>query len=155
MAGLICLGLISTVSAMTWIGPRVTMVMGEDYRVLGLLARKNRRGVPGVAMVVQLAIVIALLVTAKFDAVLTYAQFGLTLGSFLAVLGVMVLRSTQPDLPRPVRVWAYPVTPFLFLLINGWMLVHILIQRPKESLAGLVTVAAGLVVYLISPKTKS
>ena len=155
MAGLICLGLISTVSAMTWIGPRVTMVMGEDYRILGLLARKNRRGVPGVAMVVQLAIVIALLVTAKFDAVLTYAQFGLTLGSFLAVLGVMVLRSTQPDLPRPVRVWAYPVTPFLFLLINGWMLVHIMIQRPKESLAGLVTVAAGLVVYLVSPKTKS
>lgn len=155
MAGLVCLGLISTVSAMTWIGPRVTMVMGEDYRILGLLARKNRRGVPGVAMVVQLAIVIALLVTAKFDAVLTYAQFGLTLGSFLAVLGVMVLRSTQPDLPRPVRVWAYPVTPFLFLLINGWMLVHIMIQRPKESLAGLVTVAAGLVVYLVSPKTKS
>ena len=155
MAGLICLGLISTVSAMTWIGPRVTMVMGEDYRILGLLARKNRRGVPGVAMVVQLAIVIALLVTAKFDAVLTYAQFGLTLGSFLAVLGVMVLRSTQPDLPRPVQVWAYPVTPFLFLLINGWMLVHIMIQRPKESLAGLVTVAAVLVVYLVSPKTKS
>lgn len=154
MAGLICLGLISTVSAMTWIGPRVTMVMGEDYRMLGFLARKNGRGVPGVAMLVQMLIVTALLVTAKFDAVLTYAQFGLTLGSFLAVLGVLVLRKTQPNLSRPVRVWAYPLTPVLFLVINGWMLVHILIQRPMESLAGLGTVAAGLVVYWISPKNE-
>lgn len=154
MAGLICLGLISTVSAMTWIGPRVTMVMGEDYRVLGFLARRNAAGVPGPAMLVQLGIVILLLVTAKFDAVLTYAQFGLTLGSFLAVLGVMVLRVTQPGLPRPVRVWAYPLTPVLFLMINAWMLIHIMIQRPMESLAGLATVAVGLVIHLISPKRR-
>ena len=130
------------------------MVMGEDYPLLGFLARRNGAGVPSVAMVVQLAIVSVLLVTAKFDAVLTYAQFGLTLGSFLAVLGVMVLRATQPELPRPVRAWAYPVTPVLFLLINAWMLVHIMIQRPEESLAGLATVAVGLVVFLVSPKRK-
>lgn len=154
MAGLICMGLISTVSAMTWIGPRVTMVMGEDYRLLGFLGRKNRAGVPAVAMVVQLAIVTVLLVTAQFEAVLTYAQFGLTLGSFLAVLGVIVLRMTQPDLHRPVKVWGYPLTPVLFLLVNGWMLVHIMREKPNESLAGMATIVAGLVVYLISPKRK-
>ena len=30
VGALICLGLISSISAMTWIGPRVTMTMGED-----------------------------------------------------------------------------------------------------------------------------
>ena len=38
MAGLICVGLVSTISAMMWIGPRVTVVMGED-----LLGEENRR----------------------------------------------------------------------------------------------------------------
>src|SRR5262249_39084581 len=36
---LICIGLISSVSAMTWIGPRVTMTMGEDISPLRLFAR--------------------------------------------------------------------------------------------------------------------
>ena len=34
MAGLICLGLVSTISAMMWIGPRVMVAMGEDLRGL-------------------------------------------------------------------------------------------------------------------------
>ena len=39
IGALICIGLISSVSAMTWIGPRVTMTMGEDISALRLFAR--------------------------------------------------------------------------------------------------------------------
>ena len=46
MGALICIGLVSTISAMMWIGPRVTMVMGEDSPLLSLFARKTRNGVP-------------------------------------------------------------------------------------------------------------
>src|SRR5206468_5227403 len=31
---IICLGLVAAVSSMTWIGPRVTMSMGEDHWLL-------------------------------------------------------------------------------------------------------------------------
>src|SRR5437660_11432937 len=41
----ICLGLVSTISSMTWIGPRVTMSMGEDHWLLRLLRRQNKHGV--------------------------------------------------------------------------------------------------------------
>jgi APA family basic amino acid/polyamine antiporter len=78
-------------------------------------------------------------------------QFSLTLCSFLTVLGVMVLRQTQPNLPRPYRAWGYPVTPILFLLISGWMLAHILRSNPYESLGGLATLLLGLLVYFLSP----
>ena len=37
----ICLGLVSAISSMTWIGPRVSMSMGEDHWLLRLLGRKN------------------------------------------------------------------------------------------------------------------
>jgi len=151
MAGLICIGLISSISAMTWIGPRVTMAMGEDCQALRFLAWKNAQGVPSRAIVVQSLIVITLLLTSTFDMVLTYVQFSLTLCSFLTVLGVMVLRQTQPALPRPYKTWGYPVTPILFLAISGWMLAHIMRSNPRESLAGLATLFVGFVVYFLSP----
>ena len=40
VSGLVCLGLISAVSAMTWTGPRVYQVIGEDYEKLKARAHK-------------------------------------------------------------------------------------------------------------------
>ncbi len=155
MACLICLGLVSTVSAMMWIGPRVTVAMGEDLRAFRWLARQNRRGVPTTAILVQFAIVNVLLLTAAFQTVVNYVQFSLTLCSALAVFGVFVLRWRRPELPRPYRVWGYPVTPFVFLAISGWMLWHLLADAStrRPSLLGLATIALGLIVYFFSPKT--
>ena len=124
----ICLGLISTVSAMMWIGPRVTVVMGEDLRVLRPLARRNSRGIPVNAILAQFVIVNVMLLTATFQAVVNYVQFSLTLCSTLTVFGVFVLRWRQPDLPRPYKVWGYPITPLIFLAISAWMLVNLLSQ---------------------------
>ena len=153
MAGLISIGLVSSISAMTWVGPRVAMAMGEDWRAMRLLARKSSGGVPATAMLVQTAIVAALLLTSTFEKVLTYVQFALQLCSFVTVLGVIVLRFTQPGLPRPYRTWGYPFTPLIFLAISGWMLVHIFRSNREESLWGLATIASGLVVYFLSEKS--
>src|SRR5204863_2994113 len=57
VGGVICLGLVSAISAMTWLGPRVTMSMGEDHSGLRFLARKNAHGIPINAALVQLALV--------------------------------------------------------------------------------------------------
>src|SRR5213078_1618240 len=88
----ICLGLISSISSMTWIGPRVTMSMGEDHWLLRLLGRKNKHGVPTNAIVLQLLVVNLLLLTRSFEDVVRYTQFSLLICSLLAVLGVVVLR---------------------------------------------------------------
>jgi APA family basic amino acid/polyamine antiporter len=124
----ICLGLISTVSAMMWIGPRITAAMGEDLGLLAPLARRNAQGIPTTAILAQFAIVILLLLTATFQTAVNYIQFSLTLCSALTVLGVFVLRWRRPNLPRPYRTWGYPVTPIIFLAISGWMLVHMLTE---------------------------
>jgi basic amino acid/polyamine antiporter, APA family len=151
MAGLICIGLVSSISAMTWIGPRVAMAMGEDCHTLRFLGQKNVNGVPSRAILLQFVIVVALLISASFEMVLTYVQFSLSLCSFLTVLGVIVLRWRRPDLARPYKAWGYPVTPILFLVITGWMLVFLLKSKPQESLAGLATLLIGLLVYFLSP----
>jgi len=150
VAALICLGLISSVSSMIWIGPRVTVAMGEDLPGLALLAIKTRNGTPRVALVVQGVITTLLLLTGKFEDVLVYIQMALILFSALTVLGVIVLRVREPALPRPYRTWGYPVTPILFLLVSGFMIFYLVQTKPWESLAGLGTVLAGLIVYFAS-----
>jgi APA family basic amino acid/polyamine antiporter len=152
MSGLICLGLVSSISAMTWVGPRVTMALGQDVRILAPFAAVTSGGVPWAALLAQLAIVIVLILTATFEKVLSYVQFSIQLCSCLTVIGLIVLRRTEPDLPRPVRCWGYPFTPLIFITISGWMMTYQLLQQPRESLAGLGTILIGALLYWISPK---
>jgi len=144
---IICLGLVSAISSMTWIGPRVSMSMGEDHWLLRLLGRKNPHGIPTNAIVLQLFIVNLLLLTRSFESVVQYTQFSLLLCSLFAVLGVMVLRATRPEIARPYRVWAYPLPPIIFAVITLWMMFYLLRSKTIESLAGLATALAGLLLY--------
>jgi len=150
IGALICIGLISSVSAMTWIGPRVTMTMGEDISALRFFARTTETGVPRAAILLQLAVSTVLLLTQTFEAVLDFIQFSLTACYFLAVLGVIVLRRKQPLLPRPYLVWGYPITPVLFLMVTAFMMYYLITQRPMQSLAGLLMMLAGFLIYAIS-----
>ena len=87
VGAIICLGLLASISSMTWIGPRVTMSMGEDHWLLRFLGRKNRNGVPANAVLVQMVIVCLLLLTRSFELVVIYIQFSLLLCSLLTVVG--------------------------------------------------------------------
>ena len=149
MSLVICVGLVATVAAMTWAGPRVAMVMGEDYPALGFLARRSASGVPRLAVLWQGAIATLLLVTSTFESVITYTEFVLILSSFLAVAGVIVLRRRNPEPDWPYRTWGYPLTPLVFLAMSLFIMVFVLIERPVECLWGLATVAAGAVVWLV------
>lgn len=154
MAVFIALGLVSAVSAMMWIGPRVTMTMGEDLRALSWLAHRNQRGIPVRATIVQFVIVNSLILVATFQKVVNYVQFSLALSSTLTVLGVFILRWRRPHLARPYRAWGYPITPAIFLAVSIWMLWHLL-ENPGTrgaSLWGLATAISGLIVYYLSPK---
>ena len=148
----ICLGLISAISSMTWIGPRVTMSMGEDHWLLRLMGRKNFHGIPTNAIVLQLLIVNLLLLTRSFESVVQYTQFSLLLCSLFTVLGVIVLRVTRPELARPYRVWAYPLPPIVFATITIWMMFYLLRWKTTESLAGLATALVGLLLYFCTLK---
>ena len=150
VGALICLGLISSVSAMMWIGPRVTMVMGEDFSLLRVFAHKSKFGVPSFAIGFQLLVASLLLLTQSFEAVLDFIQFSLTLCSFFTVLGVIVLRYTKPAHERPYRAWLYPITPIVFLGVTGFMLYYLLVSRPQQALAGVLLMLAGLILYAIA-----
>ena len=150
VGALICIGLVSSISAMMWIGPRVTTVMGEDMPILRVFARRSRSGVPTTAILFQLVVATLMLFTQSFEAVLDFIQFSLLACSFLAVAGVIKLRITRPDLPRPYRAWGYPVTPLVFLSVTAFMMYYLVTQRPVQSLIGVLIMASGLAIYYLS-----
>jgi APA family basic amino acid/polyamine antiporter len=147
VGAIICLGLVSSISSMTWIGPRVTMSMGEDHWLIRVLGRKNEEGVPTNAIALQLLIVNVLLLTRSFGGVVQYIQFTLLLCSLLTVAGTIVLRVRQPNLARPYRVWAYPLPPVIFSIITLWMMLYLLRIHALQSLFGLGTAALGVLLY--------
>jgi APA family basic amino acid/polyamine antiporter len=84
----------------------------------------------------------------SFAQILTYYAFLDYFFFTLAVGAVLILRRTEPELPRPYRVWGYPFTPILFLLICTWYLGNTLVYRTAESLVGILLTLTGLPFYL-------
>lgn len=156
VAAVIALGLISAISAMIWAGPRVAMVIGEDYpRTFGWLQVRTASGIPAAAVLAQSALTLVLLLTSTFEQILVYTQFALLACSFLAVLGVIVYRVKHPEIPRPFRVPLYPLTPLLFLAISAFAMIYTATVKPIEALCGALTLVAGLGIYrLVAPAQK-
>ena len=140
--------LVSTVSAMVVAGPRVLHVIGEDYRPFRWLSKTNEDGIPTTAILTQGVLAIFFIVTASFESILVFSGFVLGLNSLLTVAGVFVLRVREPDLPRPYRAWAYPITPIVYLSLTVWTLTYLALDRPSEAGVAFALIAAGTVVYL-------
>jgi basic amino acid/polyamine antiporter, APA family len=66
----------------------------------------------------------------------------------LCVAGVYVLRRKRPDLPRPYRVWGYPVLPALFLLASLALMGNALVTDPRDTGITLLTIAVGFPAYV-------
>ena len=142
--------LVSTVSAMTLAGPRVLQVIGEDFKVLNILSRKRKDGIPSTAIYIQSLIAIIFILSSSFESILVFAGFTLALNSFVTVIAVFVLRSKQPNLPRPYKTFGYPFTPLIYLALTGWTLYFVIINRPIEVLFSLGIILSGLIFYYIS-----
>lgn len=146
----IALFLLSSISAMIWVGPRVSLVMAEDHALWRFLNFKNERGVPVRAVWFQSAISFLMITTGTFEQVLVYCGFILQLSSALSVAGSFKLHRKEEALPfkSPLHPWL----PLIFLIVSAWILIFLLYEQPVESGIGLGILVLGLVTYWISSK---
>ena len=148
-SGAIAVGLLSVLSAMIMTGPRVYYAMAKDGVFFELFGNINKfHRTPASAIFLQAAIAVAMVFTASFDKLLIYIGFTLALCATLTVLGMILLRITQPALKRDYKTLGYPVTPILFILGNLWIIYFSIISRPVASLFGLGTIGLGILAYL-------
>ena len=146
MGLLISVLLISTISSMIFVGPRVSQVMGEDLKLFRFLSYKSKRHqTPMYAILLQSGISILLIMTSSFESVMTYAGFTLAFFTFLTVLGVFIHRRKFKDVERPYKTWGYPIIPIIYIIVIVWILVFTFKGKPLESSLGLLTVLSGSV----------
>ena len=149
-SAVIALLLVSSLSAMIMAGPRIYQAMGVDYPILKTLSRRKGNSGPFYAIILQAVIAILMLMTARFDELITYMGFTLSVNAVLTVIGVFVMRSKLPNAERPYKCWGYPVTPILFILLSLWMIIFTIIQTPVVALAGAGTILLGVILYFVA-----
>ena len=147
--------LLSSLSAMIMAGPRIYQSMGEDYRAFRFLTKRKGNSGPFWAIALQAVIAIGMLMTARFDELITYMGFTLSISTALTVVGVFVMRRKRPNMIRPYKCWGYPVTPVIFLLLSLWMVVFTFMERPTVAFVGAGTIAVGMLLYFIVRPSKN
>ncbi len=148
--GMLAILLISTVSAMTLAGPRALQAIGEDFPALRFLGKTNTEKLPRNAIYFQSAIALIFILTSSFKTIVIFAGAMLAFNSFLAVLGVFILRYREPDLPRPYKTWGYPIVPLIYLALTAFTLFYVVKEEPQKALFGVCVILVGVAFYLIS-----
>jgi APA family basic amino acid/polyamine antiporter len=103
---------------------------------------------PVAALWLQSALAGALALSGTYTQLFTYVTFGGMLFHVAAGLAIFRLRATRPDDPRPYRAWGWPWLPALFVLAMALLTANTLQAAPRESLLGLLAIAAGIPAYL-------
>lgn len=153
MSGIIAAVLLASISSMVIGSSRVTQAVAESLPQWRVLGKRGADGVPRPAIIAQGVLILVLLLTNSFEAVMLYAGFTLNLMSLLTVLGMMRLRKTAAHLPRPYHAWGYPLTPLVYVALSVWTLGTLLMQRPAASLSGLATVVVGLAIWFVGNRS--
>jgi basic amino acid/polyamine antiporter, APA family len=137
------------ISATVLYAARGYLPMAQDGLFFRSLSRIHPRyRTPAACLLAQGAWAAALTFSGTYEQLYTYVVFALFLFHALTGAAVIVLRRTRPEAERPYRTWGYPVVPVVFVVAASALLVNTLIEKPMESLFGLLLVALGVPAFL-------
>ena len=146
---IVAASILGTLLIYTMSAPRIYYAMARDgvfFRRLGRLHPRYRTPVYAMALQAGWAVVL-LYGWGTFGNLIEYVTFMDI--SFMAAAGAAVFyfRRQRPTLPRPYKVWGYPVVPATFVGISVAFLLNTLIERPFQAGAGLLLVGVGTLAY--------
>jgi APA family basic amino acid/polyamine antiporter len=130
-------------------GPRVYYAMAREgvfFRQVAHISPKYH--VPTVSIVLNGAWAAFLTAIGSFERLFSYVIFVAWIFYSLGAIAVIVLRRTQPDIPRPYKAWGYPWVPVVFCAIGGLIVINTVVNDFKNSFWGLLVVLTGVPAYL-------
>lgn len=139
--------LIATISGYAWVGPRVTYAMAKDYKLWKPLAKVNANEIPVRAIILNTSISLILFVSGSFEQIMLYAGFILQLMSTVTVYSSLKIKK-QEGFKTPFK----PLPQLIYIGFSVALMGYLLVDRPKESLAGIGILALGWAVYALDKK---
>ena len=132
--------------------PRVLQAMAADGVFFARLAALHPVHRTPAAAIVALAACAALLTLSKtFGQLVDYVTFGDWIFFGLTVAGLFIYRKRDGGRGTGdglFRVPGYPVTPALFVLAAGYVVVSVVISNPKNAGMGALLIGAGVPAFL-------
>jgi APA family basic amino acid/polyamine antiporter len=150
LSALVLVSIFSAANGLMLTTPRMYFAMARDGVFFERLGSVDVRfGTPAFA-IVALAVWSALLaVSGTFEQLLTYVVFAGWIFYGLGATAVFVYRRRQPDAIRPFRTPGYPVTPVLFVVSAGMLVLNTLIAQPVRGAVGLGAVLLGTPAFFL------
>src|SRR5579862_3999893 len=138
-------------------GARVSYAMANDGLFFRATGKLNKRGVPGIALMLQGAWIILLILfrTRKADGtygnvysnLLDYVVFAALMFYVLTIVGIFVLRKRRPEVERPYKAFGYPWLALIYVVAATAIMLALLLYKTDTAGGGVVIVLLGVPVY--------
>ena len=152
---MIAVAAVTSINATLIVGARTSYAAGRDWPVLSVLGRWDAaRGTQVNALIVQCAAALLLVVIGAwtgsgFKSMVEFTAPVFWLFFLLSGISLFVLRTREPDTPRPFKVPLFPLLPLLFCAMCAYMLWSSLSYVYSQSLGGLNAAWIGVAVLAV------
>jgi basic amino acid/polyamine antiporter, APA family len=147
-AAAVVISAFSGLNASMMAGSRICYAMADRGLLFRAAARVSPRfDSPSVAIWLATALGVAYVLENDFAQLADKFILGIWPFYTLTVAAVFVLRRRRPELPRPYRVWGYPIVPAVFLLASVYMVLNALITDPRNTGITFAIILAGVPVF--------
>jgi basic amino acid/polyamine antiporter, APA family len=157
MAGAIIVSTFGCNNGLILAGSRVVYAMAKDKLFFKSTGKLNKRGVPGIALMLQgIWITVLILLRTRnpdgtygnlYSDLLNYVIFSVLIFYVLTIAGIFVLRKRRPEEPRPYKAFGYPFVPLLYIIAALAIMSVLLLYETQTTWPGLVIVLLGVPVY--------
>ncbi|MBS1947844.1 MAG: amino acid permease [Bacteroidetes bacterium] len=144
ISGLIAVTTLSALHATILSSCRMYYAMAKEGLFFRPVARLNKAHVPGVSLWYQGIWASILVLSGTFDQLTDMIIFAVFIYYGATALGVFVLRKKMPDVPRPYKVWGYPVVPAVVVLFSAVLFFNTIFARPREAAIGMALMLTGV-----------
>jgi APA family basic amino acid/polyamine antiporter len=158
VAAMIVICTLGAVNGNTLSTCRITYAMGQDKVFLPWAGKTHKKfSTPGNALWLHGIWTSLFIITGSFDMLADMFVFITWIAYGAGAVGIFLLRKKMAEVPRPYRIWGYPIIPILFIIFTAFYLVttiwndvsnYLAHRQPViNSVLGMLITALGVPVY--------
>jgi APA family basic amino acid/polyamine antiporter len=157
VAAIIAVSALGTIGIYTLSAPRIYYAMAADGLFFKSIAKVHPVFRTPVNAIICQSVwaVVLLLFWGTFEDLITYTVSVEWIFFTLAAAGIFIFRKKLKNTERPYKTFGYPVTPLIFICINIWFVLNIMINKPLHMGIGIGFLILGLPVYFFFRKKNS
>ncbi len=126
--------------------PYAAALDGNYFRIFSKLHPKHK--FPYVALLAMGGIAALFCFLRLADVIAALVVIRIIIQFLAQIVGLMILRKRRPDMPRPFRMWLYPI-PAVLAIIGFLYVLFARANFQKEVKYAAVLIVAGLIIYLV------